>query len=202
MWLLKTTYYIHPGNKRIAWKANFEDEFPFPKVGYVRSLEGSCHFQQLEQFAPHSSIPNLFIPVSSKLLRLYSTAAANTSWKINTFQGKSCLQWNSGTSSQTCAAHVTDWNGITSESQYLSIILNWHQNYWPKLWQMKPWRTPKHSNTRCCLSFHMFKGNGLREPRHERFSRLCNMLNFSFILPQSLHNPTHMYKAVELSSSI
>ena len=30
-----------PGNWHIYWKANFKDDFPFPKVGYVNSLEGN-----------------------------------------------------------------------------------------------------------------------------------------------------------------
>ena len=36
--ILATNISIH-----IPWKGNFEDDFPFPKVGYVSSLEGIYH---------------------------------------------------------------------------------------------------------------------------------------------------------------
>ena len=29
-----------PGNQHIPWKVHFEDDFPFPQVGYVNFLEG------------------------------------------------------------------------------------------------------------------------------------------------------------------
>ena len=32
--------YYPPGNQHIPWKVHFEDDFPFPQVGYVNFLEG------------------------------------------------------------------------------------------------------------------------------------------------------------------
>ena len=35
-----------PGNQHIPWKVHFEDDFPFPQVGYVNFLFFSSHFFQ------------------------------------------------------------------------------------------------------------------------------------------------------------
>ena len=39
----ETIIYSLLGTKHIPFQGSFEDEFPFPKVGYVNSLEGNHH---------------------------------------------------------------------------------------------------------------------------------------------------------------
>ena len=52
-----------PGNQHIPWKVHFEDDFPFPQVGYVNFLFFSSHF-----FQPGLAI---FFPVSFLFLKLF-----------------------------------------------------------------------------------------------------------------------------------
>ena len=41
---MKIVFYYPPGNWHIPTQGMFEDDFPFPKVGYVSSLEGIIFF--------------------------------------------------------------------------------------------------------------------------------------------------------------
>ena len=52
-----------PGNQHIHWKVHFEDDFPFPQVGYVNFLFFSSHF-----FQPGLAI---FFPVSFLFFKLF-----------------------------------------------------------------------------------------------------------------------------------
>ena len=41
-------YEYPPGNQHIPQKWHFEDDFPFPKVGYVNPLEGNINYMYIQ----------------------------------------------------------------------------------------------------------------------------------------------------------
>ena len=61
-------YEYPPGNQHIPQKWHFEDDFPFPKVGYVNPLEGNINYMYIQWF--------LRLPPYKKNIRSQETVAA------------------------------------------------------------------------------------------------------------------------------